>query len=57
MGRNQMLQNIFGEHFDEDEEEEEVYSDHEAAAEHSKYPSVIGLSKVSDSVCYYRNIS
>ncbi|XP_078430204.1 leo1-like family protein [Wolffia australiana] len=39
MGRNEMLQNIFGEHFDEDEEEEEVDSDHEAAAEPSNHRS------------------
>ncbi|MQL73331.1 hypothetical protein Taro_005672 [Colocasia esculenta] len=37
MGRNQMLQNIFGEHFEEDEEE--VDSEHEAAAQQSDYQS------------------
>uniref|UniRef100_A0A1D1ZB00 RNA polymerase-associated protein LEO1 n=1 Tax=Anthurium amnicola TaxID=1678845 RepID=A0A1D1ZB00_9ARAE len=39
MGRNQMLQNIFGEHFEEDEEEEEVDSERDAAAQQSDYPS------------------
>ncbi|CAA6657395.1 unnamed protein product [Spirodela intermedia] len=46
MGRNQMLQNIFGEHFDEDEEEEEVDSEHEAAAQRANYPSNEGEGEV-----------
>lgn len=46
MGRNQMLQNIFGEHFDEDEEEEEVDSEHDAAAQRANYPSVTGLPQI-----------
>lgn len=40
--RNQMMQNLFGDQSEEEEEEEaeEADSEHEAAANHSDYPSV-----------------
>lgn len=38
--RNQMMQNLFGDQSEEEEDVEVVDSEHEAAPNHSDYPSV-----------------